>query len=334
MRKRAVTLVFISEYFAMSPDEIDLKPTRFTTDELPERDRLTRWREEFGRTIVSVDIAPLAPDAPFHAEALLQRLPGVRIAQCDGSAAEFDRTRAQAAASDDSVGMVVNLGEPAWAWQRDTEVTLDIGDAVLVRPDEPGRLRGIKHLALVFPRAPLAERLHDINRAFMKPIPAGQEALRLFLRYLRMVQSDMEPTKPTVQQAIVNHIHDLAALAIGATRDTIEQGRGTVGAARLAFVVEYIGKHFADPALSVAGVARRHDISPRYLQELLEQSGASFVARVNELRLKRAFALLTRVPNRPVAEIAAQAGFSNVSHFNRLFRQRFGDSPSGVRSRS
>jgi transcriptional regulator GlxA family with amidase domain len=50
--------------------------------------------------------------------------------------------------------------------------------------------------------------------------------------------------------------------------------------------------------------------------------------------MKRAFALLTRVPNRPVAEIAAQAGFSNVSHFNRLFRQRFGDSPSGVRSRS
>jgi transcriptional regulator GlxA family with amidase domain len=87
-------------------------------------------------------------------------------------------------------------------------------------------------------------------------------------------------------------------------------------------------------ALSVAGVARHHDISLRYLQELLEQSGASFVARVNELRLKRAFALLTRFPNRSVAEIAAQAGLTNVSHFNRLFRRRFGDSPSEVRSRS
>jgi AraC-like DNA-binding protein len=318
----------------MTSDDIDLKPMRFTTDGLPERDKLRRWREEFGKTIVSVDIAPLAPDAPFRAEALLQRLPGVRVALCDGSAAEIERTRSQAAASDDSIGMIVNLGQHASALQRDAEVALDLGDAVLVRPDEPGRLRGMTHLALAFPRAPLAERLHDLDGVFMKRIPGSQEALRLFLRYVRMIQSDMKLAEPALQQAVVNHIHDLAALAIGANRGTLEQGKGAVAAARLAAVVEYIGKRFTDPALSVAGVARQHDISPRYLQELLEESGASLVARVNELRLKRAFALLARFPNRSVAEIAAQAGFSNVSHFNRLFRQRFGDSPSRVRSRS
>ncbi|MBB4398138.1 AraC family transcriptional regulator [Bradyrhizobium sp. ERR14] len=317
----------------MHVDDIDPKPTRFTTDELPERDRLTRWREEFGRTIVSVDIAPLAPEVPFRAEAMLQRLPGVRMALCDGTAAALERTRAQAAASDDSVGMIVNLGASALAFQRGTEVTLNLGDAVLVRPDEPGRLCGTTHLALLFPRTPLAERLHDVSSVFMKPVSGRQQALQLFLRYLRMIQADMEPTEPALQQVIVNHIHDLAALAIGANRGTLEQGKGAVAAARLASAIEHIGKHFADPALSVASVARQQDISPRYLQELLEQSGASFVARVNELRLKRAFALLTRFPNRPIAEIAAQVGFSSVSHFNRLFRLRFGDSPSGVRSR-
>lgn len=317
----------------MNVDEVDLKPTRFTTDELPERDRLTRWREEFGRTIVSVDIAPLAPEVPFRAEALLQRLPGVRMALCDGSAAALERSRTQAAASDDSVGMIVNLGAPASALQRDAEVTLNLGDAVLVRPDEPGRLCGTTHLALVFPRTALAERLHDVSSVFMKPVSGRQQALQLFLRYLRMIQADMEPTEPALQQAIVNHIHDLAALAVGANRDTREQGKGAVAAARLASAIDHIGKHFADPALSVASVARQQDISARYLQELLERSGASFVARVNELRLKRAFLLLTRFPNRPVADIAAQVGFSNVSHFNRLFRLRFGESPSGVRSR-
>jgi AraC-like DNA-binding protein len=29
-----------------------------------------------------------------------------------------------------------------------------------------------------------------------------------------------------------------------------------------------------------------------------------------------------------------QAGFSDISHFNRLFRSRFGDTPKGVRAQA
>jgi AraC-like DNA-binding protein len=32
-----------------------------------------------------------------------------------------------------------------------------------------------------------------------------------------------------------------------------------------------------------------------------------------------------------VAEIALEAGFSDISYFNRLFRARFGDTPTGIR---
>ncbi len=195
----------------------------------------------------------------------------------------------------------------------------------------PGLLVAEDHFGILLPRALLASRIDDLDQMLMRPIPQDNEALRLLVGYVNMIQDAAGTETPAVREAIARHIHDLAALAIGASRDTVERGKSAVAAARLAVVIEHIGKHFADPALSVGAVARDHGISPRYLQELLEQSGASFVARVNELRLKRAFALLTRFPNRPIAEIAAQAGFSNVSHFNRLFRQRFGDSPSGVR---
>src|SRR5262245_55080320 len=97
----------------MSAGAADFGPLRFSTWDLPERERLPRWREEFGRGLISVEIEPLRPDETFHAEATLRALPGVKTAFCEGSAARFERTQAMAAAGDDSIGLVVNLGPRA-----------------------------------------------------------------------------------------------------------------------------------------------------------------------------------------------------------------------------
>ncbi len=77
-------------------------------------------------------------------------------------------------------------------------------------------------------------------------------------------------------------------------------------------------------------------VSSRYLQQLLEVSGTSFTARVTELRLQKAFAALAGPMGRKrrISDIAMDAGFSDISHFNRLFRARFGETPSGVRGGS
>jgi AraC-like DNA-binding protein len=94
-----------------------------------------------------------------------------------------------------------------------------------------------------------------------------------------------------------------------------------------------VAESFTEPGLTLAAVAQRQGVTPRYLQRLLERSGTSFSTHVNELRLQRAFALLTEphANTRRIADIALQAGFSDISHFNRLFRARFGDTPTGVR---
>jgi len=54
---------------------------------------------------------------------------------------------------------------------------------------------------------------------------------------------------------------------------------------------------------------------------------------VNELRLQQALKLLSESGGgaQRISDIALQVGFSDVSHFNRLFRARFGDSPRNVR---
>ena len=81
-------------------------------------------------------------------------------------------------------------------------------------------------------------------------------------------------------------------------------------------------------------MAHSQGISSRYLQRVLETSGVSFTAYVNELRLQNALMLLTeaRGDTPRISDVTFQVGFSDVSHFNRLFRSRFGDTPTGVRA--
>ena len=75
-------------------------------------------------------------------------------------------------------------------------------------------------------------------------------------------------------------------------------------------------------------------MTPRYVQKLMESTGQSFTGRVNELRLQHAFTLLaaSHHATRRISDIALEAGFSDTSYFNRLFRARFAETPSGVRA--
>ena len=133
---------------------------------------------------------------------------------------------------------------------------------------------------------------------------------------------------------ICRHIVDLTVLAATARCSIGESSASAVVATRQAAALDYMASHFSDPELSLAKVARSLGISPRYLQRLLETSGTSFTAHVTELRLKHALMLLTAqdLSDVCICNIALRAGFSDISHFNRLFRSRFGDTPKGVRA--
>jgi AraC-like DNA-binding protein len=311
-------------------------PVQFSTDDFAERERVARWREEFGRGLVRVDIAPLASDRPFHRKATLQAFPGLRVVSCAGSTAIYNRTPTLAAEGDNSIGLILALKEKAAASQRGKTVSLEPGDAVPVLTGEPGMLTCKGQLGLVFERAKLSSRVRHIDDRVMQVIPQASEPLRLLVGYITLLQQNIQAATPQLIRTAINHIYDLAALAIDASPNTRAHASGAVAAARLTRALADIAERFTAPDLDVKSIARRQGISPRYLQRLLEQSGMSFTERVNELRLQKALALLTspRERERAISGIAIEVGFSDISHFNRLFRARFGDTPRGVRASS
>jgi AraC-like DNA-binding protein len=167
----------------------------------------------------------------------------------------------------------------------------------------------------------------------MQRLWGKSEVMQLLRPYIASVENGR--TASVKNSSIIRtHILDLLALAATTPCAIGESSASAVAATRLAAALDYIDSHFSDPDLSLPKVARSLRISPRYLQRLLKSSGTCFRAHVIELRLKHAFTLLTAENsiNVRICNIALQAGFYDASHFNRLFRSRFGDTPKGVRA--
>ena len=187
-------------------------------------------------------------------------------------------------------------------------------------------------MAMLIPHGELAARVVDFDQAIAGRIPQRTEALQLLRTYVRAVEKGGFSSEG--RQIVRQHIIDLAALLITPHGALGESNLSAVVAARLHAALDHIALHFSDPDLSLAKVAQCLAISPRYLQRLLEATETSFTARVSELRLQRAFTLLTETRDGKgrISDIALQVGFSDISYFNRLFRSRFGDTPKGVRA--
>ena len=92
----------------------------------------------------------------------------------------------------------------------------------------------------------------------------------------------------------------------------------------------YIHEHYADP-VSRGELARHVAITERYLTLCFRQElGVTPMEYLNRYRVKRAKNLLEN-GSISIAEIAMDIGFSDISYFNRVFKQEVGVSPGAYR---
>jgi AraC-like DNA-binding protein len=309
----------------------------FSTDAIAPRDRLAVWREALFRTEFNVDIEP-AGDAPFRAQVTVRTLPGLRLLSGKSSPATYRRNTSRVIHDD----VVLSFGKEVKhvsARVSGREATIEAGDAYLlpcggcasIQVPHEGEFTSVR-----LPRRALASNVINLHDSYCRRIPRDTPALALLKSYVALLNDDaIALADPTLQHSAVTHVYDLLAKTLGATRDAavIADRRG-VRAARLEMIKEDIARHLTDARLSVHTVAARHDISPRYIQRLFDDSGSTFTEYVIEQRLERAHRLLTdpQLSGRTLTAIAFAAGFNDLSHFQRRFRRRYGAPPSELRA--
>jgi AraC-like DNA-binding protein len=309
---------------------------QFSTDSLPERDRLPYLREAFGRSIIRLDLEPIQ-DVPILLEASLHAFDGLVVFSGRTGGIVSRRTRSLLSDGNDDLLLAINVSGVCLTSQVGRECQLDAGSAALVSSSDVGVLvRPVptRCLTLSMPRRRLNAMTVNLEDALARPIPASTEALRLLVDYVGTTLGKHQLTSPQLRQLFAGHVHDLVALAVGATRDATEIAyRRGMRAARLRAAKTFIARNIERQDLSPNRVAARLGITPRYLHMLFETDGLSFTKFVVEQRLARSHQMLLdpRMVERTISAIAFAAGFSDLSHFNRAFRQHFGKTPTDTR---
>jgi AraC-like DNA-binding protein len=230
----------------------------------------------------------------------------------------------------------INAAGDSVARQQRREVGIGAGDAVVIDPGggaftvlRPGpcRLIGLRVPWHTVPSACGA------GQPPLRLVPADTAALQLLTRYLGSILTGPPPSG-RLTGAVVAHLTELIELSL------LTPGSGAlpacdrgVRAARLATIKTDIGRHLTDGSLSAPALAARHGITPRYLHKLFEDDAMTYSQYVLEQRLALACRRLRdpRLADRTVSSIAHDAGFGDLSYFNRTFRRRYGVTPSGAR---
>jgi AraC-like DNA-binding protein len=320
---------------------------KFSTKAACPANRISRWYEVCGRSVARracrladasgrVDIA-VAPLALRHADPRLNTGACVqRVSVTSGLTAQ--RTPQLLADGNDDVclniqesgcSVVSQLGQEATAVAGAGFLTSNADVNTVVLP-AAGRFASIG-----LSRKPMLALVPGLDDVFSRPLLPESGILRLLIAYLDILNDEAEVQTPELQRAAATHIYDLCSLAIGATRDSAEIARGRgLRAARLRAIKADIAHSLANGGLSVDALAHRQQVTPRYIRKLFETEDTTFTKYVLGLRLERVYRTLAdpRYAHRTVGALAFDAGFGDLSTFNRAFRRRYGATPSDVRA--
>jgi AraC-like DNA-binding protein len=308
----------------------------FSTDDIPEQDRIAYWREHYGHVMLRVDIEP-APGHVLTARNRTLALPGLQLMEGSCSPARIARAGQYLADGNDDIVFAINRTGTALVESGGRQQLLKDHEAVVLSCGEAAafdRTSFGRSFTLRVPRATLEKTAVRIDDALLRPIPGDRGALGLLENYATWLLT----AAPSLDQKLLNlsvqHVQDLLALTIGPISDFVDPAkmRG-LKAARLNLAKSFIVAHSHRRDISITAVAASLNVTPRYVQRLFEAEGTTFSEFLIGQRLARAHRTLCD-PNAcqtAISTIAYDVGFGDLSYFNRRFRRQYGLTPREVR---
>jgi AraC-like DNA-binding protein len=304
-----------------------------STRDVPARHRLPFLHDFVARSVAGLQFTPRDAN-DFEFELCARNLGGgAVVGSARYSAVRGERTRELTADGRSNYMLTIHDTDYEVEVAGGRRLHVSAGDIVIVNESlrQSFTLPGTGLTAIVLDEKRMAEIAPAIRMQAIHRMPAAKPGAALVAGYARLLLADASLDSAAARLA-GDHLYQLAAVALG--RDNGDRNRGLpgIGGARLALVKQDIARNLTDPELDIVAVARRQDVTPRYIQRLFEREGTTFGAFLRDARLDRARSALDAGDPRTISAIAFDCGLGDLSHFNKAFRQRFGATPSDIRA--
>ena len=307
-----------------------------STDDVPERDRSSYWRDAFGEKMMGVGERNEDRENPFEASvvALVGRsLHRFRIQECRHPV--FRREREVARRSwDEWIWVYREIGEGAWVKHGRREFVTRAGDLLIADPTVAFEMEVRLNFDLdlwFFPRALFDPHLPAKQRPPSLHLSNPSGVNGLVLGYLDAFGKQLDSLGDGEVHSVADNFCRLLAVASGGAAG---EQCGAIASARLEEAKRYVGLHLADPALTPEKTAAALKLSVRQLHRLFEPSGMSFAQYVLQRRLEECRSALSSPTGtgRSVTDIALGWGFNSLPTFYRAFQRAFGATPNELRA--
>ena len=165
----------------------------------------------------------------------------------------------------------------------------------------------------------------DSGNGMYHPDPRMWQNLHRFLEALLCNQEDSSELAQAYRHTILNML--LFSIVFQVQRQEPARKEDSY---RMSQIISYIHRHYQED-ICLKELARRFYISPYYLcREFKRHTNSTVIQYVNTTRIMNAQRKFMET-DKNITEICNETGFSNLTHFNRVFKAVTGMTPSGYR---
>jgi AraC-like DNA-binding protein len=307
-------------------------PALFTTEDAPTHRRLALWQDIVCDVFVQLDCKSDLGSA-FHGSITSSQLGRAKCSDVSSSRQRVLRTPSRISrASEDYILFALGRRGTGGVLQDGRETVIRPGEFAFYDTTRPYELRfddDFTQTIFQVPREMLHRRFAGTQNLTATAFTPDRPVERLAYQFIAGLSDVADRLDPDNAIRLADQATDLLAMAMSERLGGSALPSTTHRSALLYRLKAHVLAHLANPDLGLAETAAALGISPRYVNSLFADEQTSFQRFVLAQRLEHCQRDLASPAHahRHVSEIAFAWGFNDLSHFGRVFREHYGQSP-------